>query len=77
VAVQGRLARHPSFWVRDVRIDKRYAQVAGETLPVELVSTARIRLFGEARLRIRTQYLTVNGRPVAGALVARAAVSGP
>jgi hypothetical protein len=62
--VEGQLARNPSFWVRDVRIARTYAQVGGATLPVELVSTARIRLFGEARLTIRSTYSTVGGQPV-------------
>jgi hypothetical protein len=62
--VQGELAKNPSFWVRDVHMERTYDQVGGSTLIVELVSTARIRLFGEARLRIRTTYATVEGRPV-------------
>ena len=70
VKVEGQLSQNPSFWVRDVHIARTYAQVAGATLPVELVSTARIRMFGQARLRIRTEYLSIEGRPVAGDAVA-------
>jgi hypothetical protein len=70
IKVEGQLSRNPSFWVRDVHIARTYAQVAGTTLPVELVSTARIRMFGQARLRIRTEYLSIEGRPVAGTAVA-------
>jgi hypothetical protein len=62
--VEGQLSRNPSFWVRDVRVSRTYARVGGVTLPVELVSTARVRMFGAARLRIRTQYLSVDGKPV-------------
>jgi hypothetical protein len=62
--VEGRLSQNPSFWVRDVYVARTYARVGGTTLPVELISTARVRMFGEARLRIRTQYLSVDGRPV-------------
>jgi hypothetical protein len=62
--VEGQLARNPSFWVRDVHIARTYARVGSVTLPVDLVSTARVRMFGAARLRIRTQYTSVDGRPV-------------
>jgi len=73
--VEGQLARSPSFWVRDVQVARTYAFVGGATLPVELVSTARVRLFGAARLRISTRYLSVEGRPVGApsALAARSA----
>ena len=62
--VEGQLAQNPSFWVRDVHVARTYARVGSVTLPVELVSTARVRMFGAARLRIRTQYTTIDGRPV-------------
>jgi hypothetical protein len=62
--VEGELARNPSFWIRDVHVARTYARVGSATLPVELVSTARVRMFGAARLRIRTQYTAVDGRPV-------------
>ena len=62
--VEGQLAQNPSFWVRDVHIARTYARVGSATLPVDLVSTARVRMFGAARLRIRTQYTSVDGRPV-------------
>jgi hypothetical protein len=62
--VEGQLSRNPSFWVRDVHVARTYARVGGVTLPVELVSTARVRMFGPARLRIRTQYTKVDGQPV-------------
>lgn len=63
--VEGQLARNPSFWIRDVHVARTYARVGSATLPVDLVSTARVRMFGAARLRIRTQYTSVDGRPVA------------
>jgi hypothetical protein len=62
--VEGQLARNPSFWIRDVHVARTYARVGSATLPVELVSTARVRMFGAARLRIRTQYTSVDGRAV-------------
>lgn len=65
--VEGRLARNPSFWVRDVHVERTYARVAGANLLVELRSTARVRFVGAARLRIQTTYRTVDGRPVGAA----------
>jgi hypothetical protein len=62
--VEGQLSQNPSFWVRDVYVARTYARFGSATLPVELVSTARVRMFGAARLRIRTQYTSVDGRPV-------------
>lgn len=76
--VEGQLARNPSFWVRDVHVARTYARVGSATLPVELISTARVRMFGAARLRIRTQYTSVDGRPVsaqAGVVIPPRAVS--
>jgi hypothetical protein len=62
--VEGQLAQNPSFWVRDVFVARTYARVGTATLPVELVSTARVRMFGAARLRIRNQYTSIDGRPL-------------
>jgi hypothetical protein len=70
--VEGQLAQNPSFWIRDVHVARTYARFGDATLPVELVSTARVRMFGEARLRIRTQYLSVDGQPVTADAVASA-----
>jgi hypothetical protein len=72
VEVSGRLARHPSFWVRDVSIARRYARIAGATLPVAITSSARVRMVGTARLRVTNQYVTVNGQPVRDSVIAAA-----
>jgi hypothetical protein len=62
--VEGRLSDNPSFWVRDVYVARTYGRVGNDTLPIELVSTARVRLFGAARLRIRNEYISVDGQAV-------------
>jgi hypothetical protein len=62
--VEGDLAKNPSFWVRDVRIARRYSRVGSVTLPVEFTSTARVRMFGPAEMRMRTTYLSIDGVPV-------------
>ena len=59
--VEGQLAENPSFWVRDVHVQRTYAQVGGATLPVAFESSAHVRMFGEARLRITIDYATVDG----------------
>lgn len=68
--VEGRLSENPSFWVRDVWMARTYARVGGVNLPVEIVSTARVRMFGQARMRIRTEYVSVDGRPIGAPAVA-------
>ena len=59
--VEGQLAENPSFWVRDVHVQRTYAQVGSATLPVAFESSAHVRMFGEARLRITIEYATVDG----------------
>jgi hypothetical protein len=64
VRVEGQLASNPSFWVRDVRIDRRYSSVGSATLPVEISSSAHIRMFGSARFRMVFRYISVGGQPL-------------
>jgi len=62
--LEGRLVKSPSFWVRNVDIVWKYALVGGETLPTELSSTAKVRMFGSSTFRMQYRYETVSGRPV-------------
>jgi hypothetical protein len=62
--VEGDLAKNPSFWVRDVRIARRYSRVGAATLPVEFRSTARVRMFGPAEMHMTITYLSIDGLPV-------------
>jgi hypothetical protein len=62
--VEGDLAKNPSFWVRDVRIARRYSQISTVTLPVEFRSTARVRMFGPAEMHMTIAYLSIDGVPV-------------
>ena len=43
VRLQGRLAKNPSFWVRNVQIVRSYKRIEGVVVPVTLESTARAR----------------------------------
>ena len=67
VRVQGRLAKNPSFWVKNVDIVRTYARVEGNVMPVSLESNAQLRLFGDATLRVTYDYSEIDGRPVAPA----------
>jgi hypothetical protein len=65
--VEGELAKSPSFWLTDVHVARRYFDFGGLTMPVEVESSAHVRLFGDARLRMTIQYIAVDGRPVGDA----------
>jgi hypothetical protein len=64
VRLQGRLAKSPSFWVKNVDIVRSYRRIAGTDLPVALESKAELRLLGPATLRMTYVYSEVDGRPV-------------
>jgi hypothetical protein len=69
VRLAGRLAKSPSFWVKDVEIVRTYATIGGIVMPVVLESTAEIRWFGPASLRMTYAYSEIDGRPVDGSAV--------
>jgi len=64
VRVQGRLAKSPSFWVKNVDIVRSYQRFGGSDLPIALESKADLRLFGPATLRMTYVYSEVDGHPV-------------
>lgn len=64
VRLQGRLAKNPSFWVRNVDIVRRYERIGGAIVPVSLESNADLRLFGDATLRMTYEYSEIDGHPV-------------
>jgi hypothetical protein len=64
VRLQGRLAKNPSFWVRDVDVVRKYARVRGVVVPVAMESTAHVRFLGPATFRMTYQYLEIDGRPI-------------
>jgi hypothetical protein len=65
VRLQGRLAKSPSFWVKDVDIVRTYQRIDGSVVPVTLESKAQLRFLGEATLRMTYCYSEINGRPLA------------
>lgn len=64
VRLQGRLAKSPSFWIRDVDIVRTYERIDGNVVPVALESKARVRFLGDATLRMTYVYSEIDGRPV-------------
>jgi hypothetical protein len=65
VRLQGRLAKSPSFWVKNVDIVRSYERIDGHVVPVALQTTAQVRLLGEATLRMTYVYSEIDGRRLA------------
>ena len=64
VRIEGRLARNPSFWVKQVDIVRSYARIAGAVLPVELATRAQLRMLGPATFRMTYEYAEIDGASV-------------
>lgn len=64
VRLEGRLAKSPSFWIKNVDIVRTYERIHGVIVPVALESTAQVRFHGDARLRMTYVYTEIDGRPV-------------
>jgi hypothetical protein len=68
--LEGRLAKSPSFWVRNVSIVKHFAQIGGIALPVEIESVADVKFVGPSTFTMRYDYQELNGRNVSQAAAA-------
>jgi hypothetical protein len=64
VRLQGRLAKSPSFWIKDVDIVRTYERIGGAVLPVALETKAQVRFLGDATLRMTYVYTDIDGRSV-------------
>ncbi len=64
VRVQGRLARNPSFWVKNVDVVRRYSRINGVVVPIALESTAQVRFLGPATFQMTYDYEEIDGRSV-------------
>ena len=67
VRLQGRLAKSPSFWIKNVEIVRSYDRIAGVVVPIALESRAQVRFLGLATLRMTYTYSEIDGRPVRSA----------
>lgn len=64
VRIEGRLLKSPSFWLRDVDVTWKYASVGGHDLPVEMISSGRVRIFGRSTFKMNYDYVSIDGRAV-------------
>ena len=62
VRLEGRLAKSPSFWVKNVDIVRTYERIGGNVVPVALETTAQVRFLGDAALRMTYVYSDIDGR---------------
>lgn len=62
--VEGRLSKNPSFWTSLVNVIRHYARLDGVRVPISTESVAKVRFAGVARLDVRYEYTSINGRPV-------------
>lgn len=62
--IEGRLLKSPSFWLRDVDVTWKYANVGGHDLPVEMISSGRVRIFGRSTFKMNYDYVSIDGRAV-------------
>jgi hypothetical protein len=69
VRLEGRPAKSPSFWIKNVDIVRSYERILGTVVPVSLESTAQVRLLGRATFRMTYTYVAVDGKPVGQARV--------
>jgi hypothetical protein len=66
--VEGTLVKRPSFWVRRVEIDRKYARIEGTRVPVFMSSVADVLFVGKSTFDMRYEYESINGLPVANAM---------
>ena len=63
--IEGRLVKSPSFWLRDVDVTWKFAQLGGHVVPIEMTSTGRVRMFGRSNFKMIYEYASIDGRPPA------------
>ena len=62
VRIEGRLSENPSWWTRRVDIVRRYERINGVRVPVEMTSTADVRVAGTSTFAMSYEYTAINGR---------------
>jgi hypothetical protein len=62
--IEGQLSDTPSWWTRRVDIDRRYSQINGVRVPIQMASRADIRVVGDSRFLMTYTYTMINGRGV-------------
>lgn len=64
VRLQGRLAKNPSFWVKDVDIVRKYERIDTAVVPVAVASKAHVRFLGPATFSMTYEYVEIDGRRI-------------
>jgi hypothetical protein len=72
--VEGTLSKNPSFWTSLVTVVRQFARLDGVRVPVSTETVAKLKFAGQARLDVRYEYESVNGRPVGLASAEQAGV---
>lgn len=62
--VEGRLSRSPSFWTSRVDIVRMYRRIGDVRVPIELHTTAHVRIAGPSQMQVQYLYSAINGLPV-------------
>jgi hypothetical protein len=62
--MEGRLVKSPSFWLRDVDVTWNFAEIGGHLVPIEMISSGRVRIFGRSNFRMVYKYQSIGGRAV-------------
>ena len=62
--VSGTMAKAPSFWVPRVDLRKRYERVCGHRVNVRVDSVSHVRVLGESRFTMTTDYEEIDGDSV-------------
>ena len=63
--IQGLLVKRPSFWTRRVEIERQYARISGQRVPVSMSSIADVLFVGRSTFDMRYEYESIEGVPVA------------
>jgi hypothetical protein len=64
VRIDGRLSDPPSWWTQRVDIVRRYTRIRGVRVPVEMASSAEVRVAGAASFSMTYRYTMINGQPI-------------
>lgn len=64
LSVEGRLAKNPSFWTNRVDVSRRYGRIAGVRVPLQVESTASVKIVGTSEFSMVYEYASINGAPV-------------
>jgi hypothetical protein len=77
LSVEGRLAKNPSFWTNRVEVSRRYGRIAGVRVPLQVESTASVKIAGTSEFSMTYEYAAINGSEVGEPLTARVSETSP